>query len=263
MSVNQRKGKADRELDAIGAILNALEGLEGESIQRVLDYVFGRLSISRSAHLAGPAPVSVVPASHGARDTVYSIREPSIRDLKDEKKPESSNQMAALVAYFLSEIAQEGERKDAINASDLERYFKQAGFKLPKAISQALPNAAAAGYFDATGSGLYRLNPVGYNLVVHGLPRSHGDAPHIARARRERRTVGDNPGDHRPADDGCSDSVGPDFGRCGEARVFGQRSSRQISSASCCTTHRSGYCARLFRVCPSGAWCSTEPRGLG
>jgi hypothetical protein len=80
--------------------------------------------------------------------------------------------MAALVAYYLSEMAPEGERKDAINASDLERYFKQAGFKLPKAISQALPNAAAAGYFDSTGNGLYRLNPVGYNLVVHGLPRT-------------------------------------------------------------------------------------------
>jgi hypothetical protein len=79
--------------------------------------------------------------------------------------------MAAVVAYYLSEIAPSHERKDAINASDLQKYFKQAGFKLPKSIPQALPNAAAAGYFDSTGSGLYRLNPVGYNLVVHGLPR--------------------------------------------------------------------------------------------
>ena len=70
--------------------------------------------------------------------------------------------MAALVAYYLSELAPEGERKDAINASDLQQYFKQAGFKLPKAILQALPNAAAAGYLDAEGNGLYRLNPVGY-----------------------------------------------------------------------------------------------------
>jgi hypothetical protein len=108
------------------------------------------------------------------RETGHSVRQLSIRDLKDEKKPASSNQMAALVAYYLSEIAPEAERKDTINASDLEKYFKQAGFKLPKVISQALPNAAAAAYLDAAGNGLYKLNPVGYNLVVHGLPRANG-----------------------------------------------------------------------------------------
>ncbi|MGK2932078.1 MAG: hypothetical protein ACSLFD_04830, partial [Solirubrobacterales bacterium] len=38
-------------------------------------------------------------------------------------------------------------------------------------IGMTLPNATQAGYFDATGeTGKYRLNPVGYNLVVHGLP---------------------------------------------------------------------------------------------
>jgi len=173
MSAGQRRGKADRELDAIGVILAALEPLDGESIQRVLDYVFGRLSISRSPS-SSTAPPMVVAVTPQGRDAVHSVGQSSIRDLKDEKRPTASNQMAALVAYYLSEIAPAGERKDEINASDLEKYFKQAGFKLPKAISQALPNAAAAGYFDAVGSGLYRLNPVGYNLVVHGLPRVHG-----------------------------------------------------------------------------------------
>jgi hypothetical protein len=85
--------------------------------------------------------------------------------------------MAALVAYYLSELAGDDERKDAINAADLEKYFKQAGFKLPKAIPQTLLNAAAAGYFDALGNGQYKLNPVGYNLAVHGLPRSQRPRP--------------------------------------------------------------------------------------
>jgi hypothetical protein len=176
MSASQRKGKADRELDAIAVILTALDGLEGESIQRVLDYVFERLSIVRPTRLSVVQPANIVPSALTARDAGHAVRQPSIRDLKDQKKPASSNQMAALVAYYLSEIAPEGERKDAINASDLERYFKQAGFKLPKAIPQALPNAAAAGYFEATDRGLYRLNPVGYNLVVHGLPRANVEA---------------------------------------------------------------------------------------
>jgi hypothetical protein len=97
--------------------------------------------------------------------------------LKEDKKPDSSNQMAALVAYYLSEIADVPERKDAINTADLERYFKQASFKLPKSLSSTLPNATAAGYFDPAGSGLYKLNAVGYNLVAHGLPRASSASP--------------------------------------------------------------------------------------
>jgi hypothetical protein len=82
-----------------------------------------------------------------------------------------------LVAYYLSEIADGAERRDAINTADLERYFKQAGFKLPKSLPSTLPNATAAGYFDPAGSGLYKLNAVGYNLVAHGLPRANSATP--------------------------------------------------------------------------------------
>src|SRR5262245_49733835 len=120
------KSSADRELAAISSILRALDGLDGESIQRVLDYVFGRLSISAPRHVQSVTtmapPVASSEASH--------VRKPSIRDLKEEKQPESSNQMAALVAYYLSDIADGSERKDAVNSADLEKYFKQAGFKL-------------------------------------------------------------------------------------------------------------------------------------
>ncbi len=152
----------------MGAILGALDGLEGESIQRVLDYVMGRLSLSRSTRPASPSASPVLAPGDAGKLT----RQTSIRDLKDEKQPESLNQMAALVAYYLSELAPEGERREEINTADLEKYFKQAAFRLPRSIQQTLPNAAAAGYFDSAGSGRYRLNPVGYNLVVHGLPRS-------------------------------------------------------------------------------------------
>jgi hypothetical protein len=163
---------ADRELEAMGAILTALSDLDGESIQRVLDYVFSRLSISAPSHIKSVANLaSSQPAQ--AMDVSQRSRRLSIRDLKDEKLPESSNQMAAVVAYYLSEVAEGSEWKEAINTADLEKYFKQAGFRLPRSLSQTLPNATAAGYFDAAGNGLYKLNPVGYNLVVHGLPRSH------------------------------------------------------------------------------------------
>ena len=96
--------------------------------------------------------------------------------------------MAALVAYYLSEIANDVEKKEAVNTADLERYFKQAGFKLPKSLPQTLSNATAAGYFDPTGNGLYRLNAVGYNLVAHGLPRGVSPTAKRTRAGHRKKT---------------------------------------------------------------------------
>lgn len=52
--------------------------------------------------------------------------------------------MAALVAYYLSELAPEGEKNQTVNAEMLRRYFKMAGFRLPQNPSYTLPNAAAA-----------------------------------------------------------------------------------------------------------------------
>ena len=74
MSTGQRKGKADRELDAIGVILGALESLDGESIQRVLDYVFGRLSIGRSPS-ASASPPTVVSITPQVREPIHSARQ--------------------------------------------------------------------------------------------------------------------------------------------------------------------------------------------
>ena len=182
---------ADRELAALSAIMNALQGLDGESIQRVLDYVFSRLSIAAprggthmSLATAGTQSPVEAPVEGAPRKRL------NIRDLAAEKRPESSNQMAALVAYYLSEVADEDERKRAINSEDIGKYFKQAGFRLPRAQRSALPNAAAAGYFDAVGRGQYKLNAVGYNLVAHGLPRQGSDRDQPRRRAKRRSQSG-------------------------------------------------------------------------
>jgi hypothetical protein len=167
---DRSSAKADRELNAIGSILKALDGLDGESMQRVLDYVFSRLSISRPNSNTTSAVMSSSAAQIAGTGAVTS-RQLSVKDLREEKKPDSSNQMAALVAYYIQEIAPDHERNNTISAADIEKYFKQARFNLPKKLGMALPNAAAAGYLDSVGGGMYKLNPVGYNLVAHGLPR--------------------------------------------------------------------------------------------
>ena len=160
----------DRELDAMKAIIQALDGLEGESIQRVMDYVLSRLSIAAPTRQKGCSPPDL--ASSMPSEPVHRLEAQSIRDLREQKLPEKSSEMAALVAYYLAEIAEGDERKDVINTADIVRYFKQAGFKLSQAPAQTLPKAASAGYLDGVGSGMFKLNPVGHKLVVHGLPRT-------------------------------------------------------------------------------------------
>src|SRR6185437_12202169 len=100
MAKRGRGSSADPELNAINVILEALGGLEGESIQRVLDYVFGRLSIARSARPLSMPAVSSAPSPTSESAASPTARRQSIRDLKEEKRPQSANQMAALVAYY-------------------------------------------------------------------------------------------------------------------------------------------------------------------
>ncbi len=100
--------------------------------------------------------------------------------------------MAALVAYYLSEIAPSGDRKDAINKTDIERQFKSAGFRLPADASFTLVNARNAGYLDSAGGGNYKLNPVGYNLVVHRMGSRENDkkAGNLNIKSKAKRSVG-------------------------------------------------------------------------
>jgi hypothetical protein len=132
------------------------------------------------AVVASPLPTpplasSAVPPSAPALD---------IRALKEQKKPTTAQEMACLVAHYLQTTAPQAERKDAIGTSDIDRYFRQADFPLPKGIGQLLPDAKAAGYFDSAGRGAYRLNAVGHNLVVHRMPRQVSGAAPQAPARR-------------------------------------------------------------------------------
>ena len=80
--------------------------------------------------------------------------------------------MACVVAYYLGTLASPSESKQEISSNDLEKYFKQAGYRLPKRMGQLLVDARASGYFDSAGHGKYKLNPVGQNLVVHSLPKT-------------------------------------------------------------------------------------------
>jgi hypothetical protein len=142
--------------------------LREDEVRSVLEYVLRRFgAVPLPVHPVGQSPsipqsISTTNASLGAVQDIRSLRE--------EKAPKSANEMAALVAYYVSELAPPSERKPEINKTDVERYFKSAGFKLTANAGQTLVNAKHSGYLDpGSDVGYYKLNPVGYNLIVHRL----------------------------------------------------------------------------------------------
>lgn len=149
------------ELKAIETITNILQPLDKTAQQRVLQYAMQHLGLQVEQADLSPPKQQVV----------------DIRSLRDQKQPSSDTEMAAIVAYYLSELAPEEYRKDTIVTKDITTYFNQAGHPLPTGPQFTLPNAKAAGYFESAGRGKYKLNPVGHNLVAYGLPRAKGESP--------------------------------------------------------------------------------------
>lgn len=171
--MNPPAEQPDPEVTAITQILSALKPLDETQRNSVVEYVLKRVGLTTllDAPALPPAPgtgrIPPPPASLPTPPEIARIH--NIRTLKETKNPKSANEMAALVAYYLSELAP--EKRKEINKEDIERQFKAAGFRLSAQSRMTLVNAKNAGYLD-TGSaeGLYKLNPVGYNLVVHRLP---------------------------------------------------------------------------------------------
>lgn len=170
------------EVGAVSTVVKALKPMSAEARRRVIDAAL--ILLGEPKLPANEAPVVAEPMrqprSH--RETLADIRR-----LKEEKKPRSANEMAALVAYYLQEESPPGERKDRVSSADIEKYFKQAGFQLPGRANMALVNAKNAGYLDMLGNKEYRLNPVGYNLVVHSMPKVSSTKPKVSIARRPKK----------------------------------------------------------------------------
>jgi hypothetical protein len=171
----------DQEVEAIRTISSVLQSLDDLGKQRVIDYVLKRFGLMASQSIQ-PIQAPSIPKSAQDFLAETSLSEIThIRQFKELKKPKTAIEMAALVAYFLSDLAPQNERKSKVTTKDMETYFKIANYRLPTALQQLLGNAKNAGYFDLVGTGEYKLNAVGYNLVVHNLPRGEGDKSTVAK----------------------------------------------------------------------------------
>jgi len=175
-------------VSAITAIIAALKPLDDTTRLNVIEFVVKQLGIKLSGRSEPRADVwnSSFPSQITLEEEEEEEEEGNdikdIRSLAEQKQPKTVNDKVAVLAYYLKTLAPQDERRDYITAEDIETYFPGAGFELPVA-RMALTNAKNAGYLHAMGSGKYRLNPVGHNLVTHKLPADSGAPPKRVKRR--------------------------------------------------------------------------------
>jgi hypothetical protein len=159
---------------SIDDLIEALEDLDDNSRIVALKAVMEHLKIpllTSTASMADNSKNEIVDIPAANLNESAKPKTIDILTLKETKNPSSASEMACIVAYYLQHHAPEGEKRGEITKDDVEKYFIQAKFPLPKVPLQVLVDTKNAGYLDSAGRGKYKLNPVGHNLVAHKLPR--------------------------------------------------------------------------------------------
>jgi hypothetical protein len=176
VSASEQKPSFGEAVDLLVRTLKAFEERQQRTlIATVCDLLdlksVGGREEQQAAAGGGTKPPPPPPPAGGVGDK-QELPATDVRSLKEQKKPKSAREMAAIVAYYLKELAPQGERRETIKTEDLERYFKQARYDPPKEIDQLLAASKRAGYFDLVTRGEYKLTRVGYNLVAHRMPQA-------------------------------------------------------------------------------------------
>lgn len=155
-------------------MLSALAPLDEGTRRRVLGYVQERFGVTGADEPTVQPTQGALPESAPSERPTAPAVISDIRTLKEKKQPKSAVEMAVLVSYYVSDVAKPSERKNTIGTADITKYFKQADYPLPSQPRVILHRAKNAGYLDSADRAQYKLNPVGHNLVAHGLPRASG-----------------------------------------------------------------------------------------
>lgn len=161
---------------AIDQVITALGAFNAADQQTILRAVYAHLNISGPAGAAPGGRTHEEPAREERAAALPSragegeYAGMDIKTFKELKNPSSARQMACVVAYYLAEIATGDARKEVVTTDDIEKYFKQGRYTLPTKLEQLLIDCRAAGYFESSARGEYKLTRVGHNLVAHQLP---------------------------------------------------------------------------------------------
>ena len=82
----------------------------------------------------------------------------------------------------------EANRKDAIDADTVREAARLAGRKQAKNWNFTLANARQSGYLDGAGSGKFKINSVGENLISMALPDNAPQSSPNQKAKKKRVT---------------------------------------------------------------------------
>ena len=161
--------------DAAKAIVEALKGLDKPSQSIAIRFASESLGLSGLVMQASPSALasSLQMSQPGLRGATHST---DIKQFTAVKAPKSDQQFAAVAAYFYQFEASESDRKDTIDANTLKEAARLAGRRQAKNWGFTLTNARNAGYLDSAGSGQYRINSVGENLVAIALPGDNSES---------------------------------------------------------------------------------------
>lgn len=158
------------DLDALRAIVKALEPFEDPDRDRIIRWAREKLGMQPALALAPPAGLqaAATPPIHERGDVGSEAQD--IRSFVRAKSPKSDQQFVAVVAYYHRFLASGADRKETITSSDLVTATRLADRTRLTQPSKTLNNAHGAGYLDKVERGAYRLNSVGENLVAMVLP---------------------------------------------------------------------------------------------
>jgi len=166
--------KPTDDLDAVRIIIEALESFDAGDKERIVRWALEKLKL---LHVA--APQAQPPATQPTTQPVTTPPPTATKDLRTfvaEKQPKSDVQFAAAVAFYHRFEAPAGQRKESINADDLNNACRLVNRERLKKPLQTLNNARNLGLLDSAGRGLFAINSVGENLVAMTLPSGTGNA---------------------------------------------------------------------------------------
>jgi hypothetical protein len=131
------------------------------------DFVQGE--VRRLTDLLAASPVSSRSSSL-APETDQEARV-SERDFVDQKKPRGHGEHIAVLAFHMAFVAQ--PPKVEFTDDEIRRAYIRAGVKPPKAVGQAIRDAARRfDFFESTSTrGNYRITQHGENFVRFDLPK--------------------------------------------------------------------------------------------
>lgn len=163
--------KEKDDLEAVRAVVDALEGFSPDVQKRIIRWALERVgtsinSIGISLDNEQVSNSSNIVSNHGLTIT-------DIKTFIASKSPQSDSHFATAVAYYYKFQAPDAERRDSINGEILQDACRKVNRDRLKDSYKTLHNTHGSGFLDkGSEKGSFTINTVGENLVAMALPNT-------------------------------------------------------------------------------------------